>query len=317
MIDAGAETTEFIEPSGTYEGTEETAQEEVAQEEQTQQQPQTRDTVTEVDGRQYSVSEKTLRAYYNVPPDEVLSDKEYKSMLSSYKQAIHYNNATREAKNQQAQIQQFVQSFQTDPKGTLKQMFQSNNKQLQQIAEEIILEQMEEEMLDPREKELRELRAEKERYARELEEEKKRIEQQEQERLSQQYAQQFEQDIINVLETSSLPKTENTVKRLAQYKLVGLQKGMDIPFSKIAEMVQRDIETEIQQLFGSGKIEQLTRLLGEDKLKEIRKQDLERVKKLGSSPAPKPQPESSGKKETSISPEEFRRQALKRISALK
>lgn len=280
---------------------------------ETPKQTASRDTTIEVDGKQYSVSEKTLRAYYNVPPNEDLSDKEFKSMLSSYKQAIHFNNATREAKNQQAQVQQFVESFQTDPKGTLKQMFQSNNKQLQQIAEEIILEQMEEEMLDPKERELRELRAEKERYAKELEEEKKRIEEQEQNRLSQQYSQQFEQDIINVLETSSLPKTENTVKRLAQYKLLGLQKNMDIPFSKIAEMVQADLENEISQLFGAGKIEQLTKLIGEDKLKEIRKQDLSRIKQVGTTTQRTTIQTESNPKSKSITPEEFRKQAQERL----
>lgn len=280
---------------------------------ETPKQAVSRDTTIDVDGKQYSVSEKTLRAYYNVPPNEELTDKEYKSMLSSYKQAIHYNNATREAKNQQAQIQQFVQSFQTDPKGTLKQMFQSNNKQLQQIAEEIILEQMEEEMLDPREKELRDLRAEKERYARELEEEKKRIEEEEQQRMSSQYAQQFEQDIINVLETSSLPKTENTVKRLAQYKLLGLQKNMDVPFTKIAEMVQADLENEISQLFGAGKIEQLIKLIGEDKLKEIRKQDLSRIKQVGTTTQRTASQPESNPKSSSITPEEFRKQAQQRL----
>ena len=192
-------------------------------------------------------------------------------------------------------------------------MFQSNNKQLQQIAEEIILEQMEEEMLDPKEKELRDLRAEKERYARELEEEKKRIEEEEQQRMSSQYAQQFEQDIINVLETSSLPKTENTVKRLAQYKLLGLQKNMDIPFTKIAEMVQADLENEISQLFGAGKIEQLTKLIGEDKLKEIRKQDLSRIKQVGTTTQRTASQPESNPKSSSITPEEFRKQAQQRL----
>lgn len=144
------------------------------QEQPKEQPPQGRDTTIEVDGKQYKVSESTIRKYWNVPPDADLSDREYKTLLSGYKQAIHFNNATRETKNQQAQIQQFVNAFEQDPKGTLKQMFQSDNAKLRQLAEEIVLEQMEEEMLDPRELELRNLRAEKERYAQQLEEQNKK-----------------------------------------------------------------------------------------------------------------------------------------------
>ena len=146
-----------------------------------------------------------------------------------------------------------------------------------------------------------------------MEEEKKRIEEEEQQRMSIQYAQQFEQDIINVLETSSLPKTENTVKRLAQYKLLGLQKNMDVPFTKIAEMVQADLENEISQLFGAGKIEQLIKLIGEDKLKEIRKQDLSRIKQVGTTTQRTASQPESNPKSSSITPEEFRKQAQQRL----
>lgn len=48
-------------------GTSEETQEQVEQQEQPQQ-AQTRDTVIEVDGRQYNVTESTLRKYNNIPP---------------------------------------------------------------------------------------------------------------------------------------------------------------------------------------------------------------------------------------------------------
>ena len=88
---------------------------------------------------------------------------------------------------------------------------------------------------------------------------------------------------------------------------------MDIPFTKIAEMVQADLENEISQLFGAGKIEQLTKLIGEDKLKEIRKQDLSRIKQVGTTTQRTASQPESNPKSSSITPEEFRKQAQQRL----
>lgn len=320
VIDTGEVTD--IDFGGAFEEPTETTGEieevgEIEQQEPTPQPRTNRDTKITVDGREYNVPEKTLLAYNNLPPDTELTDREYKSLLSSYKQAIHFNNATREAKNQQSQIEKFVQMMETDPKGTLKQMFASKNTDLIKIAEEILMEQIENEMLDPKEKELKELRAAKERYEKQLEDQKKQHEQAEQERLSNQYIEQFETEIIHVLENSDLPKTENTIKRLANYKLLGLQKGVDIPFGKIAELVQQDIENEIAQLFGAGKSEKLMKLLGEDRLKEIRKTDIDRVKKLGQTNSQPTTTHPAAKPKTSQTPDDFAREARQRLARMK
>lgn len=308
----------FDEPSESTENVEQV--EEVVEGEQQQEatpKPRTsRDTKITVDGKEYNVPEKTLLAYNNLPPDTELTDREYKSFLGSYKQAIHFNNNNRIVTNQKEQFDKFIEMMETNPKETLKQMFASKNADLIKIAEDLLMEQIENEMLDPKEKELKELRAEKERYAKQLEEQKKQQEQAEQERLSNQYIEQFETEIIHVLENSDLPRTEGTIKRLANYKLLGLQKGVDIPFTKIAELVEQDIETEIAQLFGAGKSDKLMRLLGEERLKEIRKTDLDRVKKLGNQSIQKTiQPTTNPK--TSQTPDDFAREAKKRLAQMR
>lgn len=318
-IDAGTietgDSLDFDMSNESEETTNEFSDEQVEETKQeTPKQAVSRNTTIDVDGKQYSVSEKTLRAYYNVPPNEELTDKEYKSMLSSYKQAIHYNNATREAKNQQAQIQQFVQSFQTDPKGTLKQMFQSNNKQLQQIAEEIILEQMEEEMLDPKEKELRDLRAEKERYARELEEEKQRIENEKMDSETKNYMDRFQNEIIEIMESNpKLSKIEQTAKDLLSLKSAAIQKGIDIPLNKLSEIIHGNYGSIAKTFLQNSTVDEIFEMLGEQKSKEIRKHDLSRIKQVGTTTQRTASQPESNPKSSSITPEEFRKQAQQRL----
>lgn len=283
---------------------------------QQQQAKPTRDTTIEVDGRQYTVTEKTLKAYNDIPPDVELTDREYKSLLSSYKQAIHFNNATREAKNQKSQIDKFVEMMETNPKETLKQMFASKDKELIKIAEELLMEQIETEMLDPKERELKQLREEKERYAKQLEEQQKQYEQQKLDAETQEYMQKFEQEIITILESNPrLAKQEATIMDLANIKNAAYQRGVDVSFNDVSKEVEKKYKNITSTYLQNSTIEEIFEMLG-DKMKEIRKHDLSKVKQMGNPLVQASQSSPSGsKKPTSITPDEFREQAMKRLAS--
>lgn len=284
----------------------------------TTQMPQ-RETTINVDGRDYNVTQKILMEYYQIPPNEELTDKEYKTLLSSYKQAIHSNNMNRAASNKQKEIDNFVKAFDANPKETLKLMFQSNSKALQDLAEEILMEKLEHEMLDPKEKEIKHIREENEKLKREFEEKQRLAKEQEEEYLLNQYSNQYENELMAAFDKYGLAKEEETVLLLANLKANALRKGQDISFDKLAEQYIDYVNRLSKQSLASLPPDKLIEYLGDAKMKEIRKYDIDKIRNIPTATSNSPNGKSNAlpKDKNKMSMEEFREFARKRASQLR
>lgn len=195
----------------------------------------------------------------------------------------------REAAMKQKQAEEFINLLRTNPKKVLSDP--NLGIDLRKFAEDYLVEQMEEEMMDPKEKELREAK----RKLEEIEEEKKRQAREREEaeaaELKERFSSQYQTGIIEALQTSGLPKTEHTVKRMAYYMYQGLKRNYNLAPKDVVSMVKQDYINEQKSLYGQLDGDMLIELLGPEVAQKIRKHDVAKHKKSGKAPQqPEKQP---------------------------
>ena len=237
-----------------------------------------------VDGREYQVNEEILKKYYNFVGDEPLTEREFKTLVSSYKQKINNDNKSREASTLIKQVEGVLGQLKNNTKDSLRKLFADNPAKLREEVESLLLEELENEMLDPKEKELREYKRREEEWKQAREQEELAKRQAEEEYLANEYSKQIEADIMNVLDTSNLPKTRDTVLRIADYLLKANDRKMNLQASQVVALVKEDIRKELDSVLNEATDEQLIEILGEERLKKIRQADLKRLKSQPKAP---------------------------------
>lgn len=141
-----------------------------------------------------------------------------------------------------------------------------------QFAEMVINEELQEAMLDPKDKELREYKRQLERYQAQEREAREAYEREQKELEMQRYTQEIQTQIVDVLETSGLPKTERTIGRIAYYMQAALQAGFENVTPKdVIDHVKKDYQFDLKQMLGGLTEEQLEAYLDQDLVRKIAK----------------------------------------------
>jgi hypothetical protein len=267
-----------------------------------------REAKVEVNGQVMQINERQLKALWGLPENEPLTDKEFKTMVSSYKAQKTSDFATRNARQQEKLVKEIAEMIQTNPFELLKRAGYDPR----QLAEEYLTQAIEEDMLPENEKELRRVRQEKEELERQYKEELTRREQEQMQIAIQQAQQEISNNIIDALENSSLPKSPEVVKRIANYMLIAEQKGINVNPKQVIPLVEEDFRNLNAQILKSLDPTKRISYIGEDLLKQIRQDDLARLKtsqSQASQSTNKPR-QSSNKK---ITKEEWRKELAERI----
>ena len=267
-----------------------------------------REARVDVNGQVMQINERQLKALWGLPENEPITDKEFKTMVSSYKAQKTSDIATRNAKQQEKLVKEIAEMIQTNPFELLKRAGYDPR----QLAEEYLTQAIEEDMLPENEKELRKVRYEKEELERQYKEELSRREQEQMDVAIQQAQQEISNNIIDALENSSLPKSPEVVKRIANYMLIAEQKGINVNPKQVIPLVEEDFRNLNSQILRSLDPTKRISYIGEDLLKQIRQDDLARLKtsqSQSSQSVPKPRQPDNRK----ITKEEFRRQLAERI----
>jgi hypothetical protein len=188
-----------------------------------------------------------------------------------------------EAAKSKREVEEVLKGIRSDFKSVLKNpdKYGLTPKEARQAVEDYLAEQLEEEMLSPEQRKVRDA----ERIIREREEEQKKAkadqEAKQMEELKERYAQDYDKKITEALNTSGLPKTPKTVKRMAELMHKNLNLGLDLEPSQLVSIVREDYLAEIKELFSAADGETLLKLLGDDTANKIRKSDLARLKSKG------------------------------------
>ena len=292
-IDESVPSEEVVQESG------ETAQ--------TQEIP-VREARVDVNGQVMQINERQLKALWGLPENEPITDKEFKTMVSSYKAQKTSDIATRNARQQEKLVKEIAEMIQTNPFELLKRAGYDPR----QLAEEYLTQAIEEDMLPENEKELRKVRYEKEELERQYKEELSRREQEQMDVAIQQAQQEISNNIIDALENSSLPKSPEVVKRIANYMLIAEQKGINVNPKQVIPLVEEDFRNLNAQILKSLDPTKRISYIGEDLLKQIRQDDLARLK-TSQSQSSQSVPKSKQPTSKKITKEEWRRELAERI----
>lgn len=154
------------------------------------------------------------------------------------------------------------------------------------LAQEILANKLDEEQKDPTT-----LRAEKaERELEDLRKKAKDKEEQDQksayERLVQQEEAQLEEQITTAFETSGLPKSPFVLKRLADVMISAAEADKNITPRMALNIVKREMQKDLKEYFDITPEEALEELLNADKVKNLRKRQLSKLKDQVKSAAP-------------------------------
>lgn len=283
--------------------------EEVVQESETVEQVEVplREAKVEVNGQVMQINERQLKALWGLPENEPITDKEFKTMVSSYKAQKTSDMATRKARDQEKLVSEIANMIQTDPWTLLQRAGYDPRK----LAEEYLTQAIEEDMLPENEKELRRVRQEKEELERQYKEEMSRREQEQMQVAIQQAQQEISSQIIDALSESSLPKSPDVVKRIANYMLIAEQKGIAVNPKQVIPLVEEDFRNLNASILKSLDPTKRISYIGEDLLKQIRQDDLARLKQnqtTSTQSQSKPKPQNK-----KLTKEEWRKELAERI----
>lgn len=147
---------------------------------------------------------------------------------------------------------------------------------------------LETENLSPAEKRAREAEAKLKKYE---EDEKGREEQKrkdEQEAMTSKAREEVQGQIIEALESSDLPKTNFTIRRLAYWIQRNNANKFDAPTSVLVAQVRNEFNSSMRDMVAASDGETLIKLLGEDLVQKLRKYDLEQLRKTRGGGTPPP-----------------------------
>lgn len=236
---------------------------------------------SEINELEASVSESTEQApapkSFRVKVDGQEIEVTEEELLSGYQSTKSAQQRFNEAARMRKQAEEFIKIAKTDPKKLLTHP--NIGIDLKAFANDILAEMLEEEMLSPQEKELRSTKKKLAEYEEAKRKEEEARKQSEMEKYTQLYEQEYTEGIVSALETSGLPKSESTVKKMASYMLLALENGLDVKPKDVVEFVKRDYINEVKSLFGSAEYDTIVSMLGDDISNKVVKGHLNKVKK--------------------------------------
>lgn len=176
--------------------------------------------------------------------------------------------------------------------------------ELRETVAEMMYEWIQDEQMDPKEKENRELKARLEAIEKEKKDSEEAQKQEVIEKMTQEARATFDKEITEALNRSGMPRSSFTVRRMAywldqayrlraEYQAKGVEVRKPVAVD-VVEYVKRDYESAIKEMYGSADVATLVKLIGDEKMAQIRAYDVEQLKKkLPTQSSVPPQPRAS------------------------
>lgn len=149
---------------------------------------------------------------------------------------------------------------------------------IKKLAAQVIEQDIENSKKSPEQLEREKLEQELKRLKDEREQEKKSLEEKEFQRMQEQAAIEYDRQIDEALQSSTIPKNPYTIKKIADFMLIGLKEGLDVSAKDVLPLVEAEIREDIKQMFAVAPEELIEQLIGKDVLKKMRKKNVDKVK---------------------------------------
>jgi hypothetical protein len=238
--------------------------------------------------------EETKEEKYLIKVNGIEKELTKEEVLRMAQKATAAEERFDEASKMREQIEQLFGALKENPVDIISKL----GINFEQLAEQYLIEKLKYQQMS----EVERKNLDYERKLKEHEQREETYKQQQQEAANnaetKKYTEEYTKQIVEAIEKSTLPKNDIIVQRMAGYVYNAKAKGMDMNFDEAAKLVEEDIKTELKQVYGAYKGEQLYNALGEDIVKEIRQHDLSKIK----------QPEGKGMKKENTLPRKAQKQ---------
>ena len=209
-----------------------------------------------------------------------------------------------EVSQEKKRIEEAVKNFQKDPAAALEALGVNAH----QFAEQFMINKLEEQNMTPEEREARDMKQKLANYEAMEAQRKEQAEVEKKKQLQAAKLKEYTEKITQALETSGLPKSDATQRRMAEYMLMNTQNNMDLPMESIVEMVREDYLADLKDMFANASGDQVLNTLGKDLADKIRKADLAQLKQAPKAKVAEIQNDTPKKKKDPgyVSPGDFR-----------
>jgi hypothetical protein len=210
---------------------------------------------------------ETVARLYKVKVDGVDTEVDEQELLKGYTHSKAASKRMEEAALTRKEAEQVLKIFKDDP----KQAFKLLGKDARAFAEQIINDELSDALLSPQERELRDYKAKVETYESERRTAQEEYEKEQMEADVNKQAESIQGEIITVLESSGLPKTERTVGRIIYYMQTALAAGYNVTPSDVIDQVKADYKFDLNAMLGGLPEEALEAFLGKDLISRVAK----------------------------------------------
>lgn len=179
---------------------------------------------------------------------------------------------------------EFIEQLRKNPKAILSDP--TIGLDLKKFAAEIIEEEIENAKKTPEQIELEKAKAELKRIKEEREKDEAERKELERQRLTEEAFKNYETQVESALEKSDLPKTPYTVKKMADWMMLGLENNVDISPAEAAELVKEEMHNDLKQMFAVMPEDVIEQIVGKETFNRVRKKNLAKAKAAPKAPNP-------------------------------
>lgn len=210
-------------------------------------------------------------------------------LVKRFQMAEAAQKRMQEAAEYRKAFEQFVSAVKEDPFSALKDPVFGLD--LDQLAQQRLLQQFEQEQLPESERKALELQRQLEAKQAELDRIAQERQAAQQAQLEQQVIDQTYKDFEAALATEKVPKSRTTMRMMAEVAMEALDNGIELTPQQIAAEVNERLGGMTKHVFASMKGDALFQYLGEDVVREVLRHSVERARgRQSQPPAAEPPP---------------------------
>ena len=183
--------------------------------------------------------------------------------------------------NEAAKMKQEAESILKFAKANPTEFFNKTGMNARQWAEEYLLGELQREAMSPEQKKAFENEERLRKYEATEKSQKEQALKDQEERLTKEQRERYDKIFVQALTESGLPKTQYTVKRMAELQLLNIKNSYELTPSQLASMIKEDYAAEQKSLVGALDGEDLINFFGEDIVKKLSKAQIAKLKAKG------------------------------------
>lgn len=193
---------------------------------------------------------------------------------------LQMSKVSRKRMGEKAQLEKDVRSFiEGLRKNPAKALSDPNiGVDLKKLAAEIIQKDIEDSQKSPEQLENERIREELKALKEQHEKEKEEARNKHLQRLEEETFERYDTQVSKALETSNLPKTPYTVKKIAEYMSHAVKNKLNVSVDDVIPFIKEEMHGDIKEMFSVMPDEVIEGMIGKDVLGRLRKKNLLKAK---------------------------------------